>query len=170
MAESGCLKDGHFQNLQVDGDTTINNLGYQLPVVSVTTATHAPSVLQSGTIYALDRPAGIAITLPAAKAGLVYEFHAVTTFTGTFQIDAASDADTLQGLIQMAPSALNDSDDNVENHGTSGPSAADHQYIADADTKGRLLGSHLTYKCITDSIWHVSGNVITTGVIATPFT
>ena len=26
MAESGCLKDGHFQNLQVDGNTTVNEI------------------------------------------------------------------------------------------------------------------------------------------------
>ena len=41
MAEVGCLKDGHFQNLQVEGQSKLaGTLAYKTPVVSITAATY----------------------------------------------------------------------------------------------------------------------------------
>jgi len=140
-------------------------------VTNLTAATKNVVAAESGTVFTLNRAGGIVITLPAAAAGLTYEFHVGTTFSGTFQIDAATSADTLQGAIYMGTGGIgNDSDDNAENHGYASPAAADHQYIADADTKGRHLGTHLKYTAITDAIWLVEGFAITSGAIVTPWT
>jgi len=162
--------------LLVDGSNNLvsqNNasLAYKRPVVNVTTATYVPTAIQSGTIFTLNRAGGIICTLPPAAAGLTYDFHIGTTMSGTFGIDAASSADTLQGDIHMGTGlTLNDADDNVENWGYASPAAADHQYVADADTKGRFLGTRLKYTAITDAIWLVEGFAITSGGIATPWT
>ena len=67
---------------------TVNNL---LSVTSVTDSTLTPTTAQSGTIFSLNRAAGITVTLPAAAAGLFYEFHIGTTFTGTFILQGALD-------------------------------------------------------------------------------
>jgi hypothetical protein len=174
MGEVGCLKDGRFQNLQGE-NTSIESLGHKLPVVSITTASYAPSVSQSGTIFKLNKADGITITLPTAEAGLVYEFYVETSFTSSnFVIDAAG-TDLFQGMIMAAPSAKNDYDDNTTNHGTHGPDLNDTQYSANLDTKGRLEGTHLIFKCVgastavTNLIWLISGHAVTAGAIATPF-
>ena len=155
-----------------DGDQVLKSLnGAIQPVINVADATYSVEDYQSGSIFTLNRAGGMTITLPAAEAGQVFEFHIGTTFTGTLTINADSDADTLQGAIYMGTGlTLNDSDDNVENHGYASTAAADHQYVADADTKGRMIGTYLKYICVSDSKWLVSGFAITSGGIATPWT
>ena len=148
--------------------------GHKLNVVNITTATYSPKEEQSGTIFTLNRAGGITVTLPTAKAGQVYEFHVVTTFTGTLQIDAASSSDTLQGQVRLMDKdhvgtlvALNEGIDDV---GLAIPAAADHQLVADSDAKGRFIGGHVVYKCITDAVWSVSGHLFNDGTAVTPFT
>jgi hypothetical protein len=155
-------------NLISQADAT---LAYKRPIVNVASGTYNPTAAQSGSIFTLNLAGGITVTLPAAAAGLTYEFHIGTTFSGTLTINAASSADTLQGAIYMGTGLVkNDSADNTDNHGYASPAAADHQYVADADTKGRLLGTRLKYTAITDAIWLVEGFAITDGAIATPWT
>ena len=141
-------------------------------VTSITDSTKTVTAAESGTIFTLNRAGGITVTLPTAAAGLMYEFHIGTTFTGTLTINADSASDTLQGVLTMVDTdiTVNDLDDGVENCGFSKPAAADHQIVMDADGKGRLLGGMIKYVCITDSKWVVSGHTIGDGAIVTPFT
>ena len=143
-------------------------------VTSITDSTKTVTEAESGTIFSLNRAAGITVTLPAAAAGLTYEFHVGTTFTGTIQIDAASSADTLQGMITIIDkdevgglAALNE---NIDTLAFVCPAAADHQIVADGDTKGRFIGGMIKYVCITDSKWVVTGYLFGDGTAATPFT
>ena len=53
---------------------------------------------------------------------------------------------------------------------TACPAAADHQIVADGDTKGRFIGGMIKYTCITDSKWVVTGHLFGDGTAATPFT
>ena len=81
--------------------------GLQLrrPVVTATAASLQPTVAQSGTIFLLSGADAVEVLLPTAEAGLVYEFHVITTKTGTLTINARGvGADTLEGLILMGPS------------------------------------------------------------------
>ena len=82
-------------------ETPITLTTIKAAVTSITDSTKTVTAAESGTIFTLNRAAGITVTLPAAAAGLTYEFHVGTTFTGTMQIDAASSADTLQGMITI---------------------------------------------------------------------
>ena len=149
-------------------------LSYKRNIVANTAATLAPTVAQSGSIFTINRAAGCIVTLPAATAGLEYSFHLGTTVTSnTFTVNAASSADVLQGALIVIDK------DNVGSIvatnagatlGLDIPAAADHQFVADGDTKGRFIGSMLNYVCITDALWHVSGVNFVDGTIATAFT
>jgi len=180
MGEVGCLKDGHFQNLGVE-NTILNSLDYKRPVVNIDSTAYAPSVSQSGTIFNLNTGGAtntIEVTLPAAAAGLIYEFHVADTMDTSLTIQGASSADCLRGLIKMSPALFLDADDATTNaRGHCGPTTLDHQFVANTATKGRMIGTYLVFKCISDTVadtaagrWSISGNVITAGTIVTPFT
>ena len=149
---------------------TLNNL---FPVTSVTDATLTPTTAQSGTIFSLNRAAGITVTLPAAAAGLYYEFHIGTTFTGTFILQGASSADTFQGMVFQLDKdelgsvvALNE---NIDTAGWNVPAAADYRLTMDADTDGRFIGGHIRCVAITDAIWLLNGHVFGDGTVSHSF-
>ena len=155
-------------------ETPITLTTIKAAVTSITDSTKTVTAAESGTIFTLNRAAGITVTLPAAAAGLTYDFHVGTTFTGTMQIDAASSADTLQGMITIIDkdeggglAALNE---NIDTLAFVCPAAADHQIVADGDTKGRFIGGMIKYTCITDAKWVVTGHLFGDGTAATPFT
>ena len=171
LARVEALMENLKRELALDGASF---KGAKRPVESVTAATKAVTTAESGTIFTLNRAAGITVTLPAATAGLEYEFHIGTTFTGTLTIDAASAADTLQGHL-----LINDKDElgsvvalneNIDTTAIALPAAADHQIVMDANTKGRFIGGHIKYTCISDSKWIVSGVCFADGTVVTPFT
>tara|TARA_R100001015_G_C4623240_1_gene180959 strand:- start:1537 stop:2121 length:585 start_codon:yes stop_codon:yes gene_type:complete len=149
---------------------TLNNL---FPVSSVTTATLVPTTAQSGTIFSLNRAAGITVTLPAAAAGLCYEFHIGTTFTGSFILQGASSADTFQGMVFQVDKdelgsvvALNE---DIDTAGWNIPAAADYRLTMDADTDGRFIGGHIRCVAITDAIWLLNGHVFGDGTVSHSF-
>jgi hypothetical protein len=150
---------------------------YKVPVVSITDSTYSVTTEQSGTIFTLNRAAGIVVTLPAAAIGLKYEFYVETALTSNnYTVNAASDADTLTGMLRGIDIATLgshiDNNDNVITTGVSIPAAADHQLVTNKTTTGGLAGSHWIYTCITDALWQVSGtNICSSGAtLATPFT
>ena len=163
-------------NLDVDTSgniSTTGTLNYLFPVTSVTDATLAPTTAQSGTIFSLNRAAGITVTLPAAAAGLYYEFHIGTTFTGTFILQGASSADTFQGMVFQLDKdelgsvvALNE---DIDTAGWNVPAAADYRLTMDADTDGRFIGGHIRCVAITDAIWLLNGHVFGDGTVSHSF-
>ena len=149
---------------------TVNNL---LSVTSVTDATLTPTTAQSGTIFTLNRAAGITVTLPAAAAGLFYDFHIGTTFTGTFILQGASSSDTFQGMVFQLDKdelgsvvALNE---DIDTAGWNTPAAADYRLTMDADTDGRFIGGHIRCVAITDAIWLLNGHVFGDGTVSHSF-
>ena len=149
---------------------TLNNL---FPVTSVTDATFTPTTAQSGTIFSLNRAAGITVTLPAAAAGWFYEFHIGTTFTGSFILQGASSADTFQGMVFQLDKdelgsvvALNE---NIDTAGWNLHAAADYRLTMDADTDGRFIGGHIRCVAITDAIWLLNGHVFGDGTVSHSF-
>ena len=149
---------------------TLNNL---FPVTSITDATYTPTTAQSGTIFSLNRAAGVTVTLPAAAAGLFYEFHIGTTFTGSFILQGATSADTFQGMVFQLDKdelgsvvALNE---NIDTAGWNVPAAADYRLTMDADTDGRFIGGHIRCVAITDAIWLLNGHVFGDGTVSHSF-
>lgn len=154
--------------LDLKGNTLEGNVRR---VKNITSATYAPTHGESGTIFTLNLSSGITITLPEPKVGLVYEFQIGTTFTAALTINThGATKAQLQGLVMQSPSLLATRSNAGNTTGFAGPAAADHQYVADAATKGWLLGTHLVYKCVSSSKWSVSGACVTIGATVTPFT
>ena len=163
-------------NLDVDTSgniSTTGTLNYLFPVTSVTDATLAPTTAQSGTIFSLNRAAGVTVTLPAAAAGLFYEFHIGTTFTGSFILQGASSSDTFQGMVFQLDKdelgsvvALNE---DIDTAGWNIPAAADYRLTMDADTDGRFIGGHIRCVAITDAIWLLNGHVFGDGTVSHSF-
>jgi hypothetical protein len=147
-----------------------NGVNMRRPTVESSASTLAPTVAQSGTLFLLTTNAAVTVTLPAAEAGLHYEFQIPTTKTGTLTINAASDADTLTGAIMMTTVGAAVATNAGVTTAFASPAASDHQYVASAATKGRNAGTHLVYKCTSATIWSVSGLAISAGTAATPWT
>ena len=121
----------------------------------------------------MNRAAGITVTLPAAAAGLFYEFHIGTTFTGTFILQGASSSDTFQGMVFQLDKdelgsvvALNE---DIDTAGWNTPAAADYRLTMDADTDGRFIGGHIRCVAITDAIWLLNGHVFGDGTVSHSF-
>ena len=94
MGEVGCLKDGHFQNLHVEGSLT----GNKIHIKNVTVAATQLTEEDSGCICIFHLATAVAITLPlitATNIGMNYEFFIRTESAGTSaSILTASTSDT----------------------------------------------------------------------------
>ena len=88
-------------NLDIDSSGNITTTGYvssYANVSSITSATKSVESTDSGTVYTLNRAAGIVVTLPTAAAGINYTFIVGTTFTGAGQINTDNASDLFSGL------------------------------------------------------------------------
>jgi hypothetical protein len=108
MAETGCLKDGQFQNLEVEGNSDLSSstVTYKMKTTLVTPASTAgvgtPTITltaaDSGTVYFCDistHSAGFALPAVSGNAGLFY----------TFILNLASDAEATKDLFIYTESA-----------------------------------------------------------------
>ena len=144
-------------------------------IQTINVATKTLTAADSGTIFLLDRAAGITITLPSCDAGLYYEFFVITTFTGNFQINAASSADKFfpgsvllywpfsSGAIDGNHQILNWDRSKLEaspgEYGFVRPDINDHKYSSTAANKGRHYGTRLIFKGLNDGLWNVEGAI-----------
>lgn len=142
---------------------------YQRRIINLTGASKNCDSTETGSIYTLDRAAGMAITLPPAVAGYCYEFHIMTTFTGTCTITAASSADTYVGSVinhdkdeKGSVVALNE---NIATSGFNIPGLTDYILTLDADTDGRFVGGKLKFTALSASKWHVEGTLFNDGSV-----
>ena len=154
-------------NVSTSAGKTFN---YQRHVTNITTATKSVTAAETGTLFTLSRAAGIAITLPAAVAGYVYEFHIMDTFTGTCSITAASSADTYTGCVKSMDKDgkgtvvhLNEA---ITTSGWNIPNVDDYILTLDADTDGRFLGGSLKFTAISASKWHIEGTLFNDGTVS----
>ena len=164
------LSDG-TDMLVSTGSTTSTSAGktfhYSPTIEEINSATKTLADTSSGKIYTLNRAGGIAITLPAAAAGLSYEFHIITTFTGTCSIEAASSADTFTGCVlnmdkdeKGSVVALNEG---IDTTAWNIPALADYRLTLDADSDGRFVGGRLKFTALSAAIWHVEGTLFGDG-------
>tara|TARA_R100001594_G_scaffold29316_1_gene54804 strand:- start:2377 stop:2868 length:492 start_codon:yes stop_codon:yes gene_type:complete len=141
---------------------------YRRKIIDLRDATYSVSADESGTIFTINKADGIDITLPAATAGLEYEFHIGTTCTSdSLTITAASSADTYQGRIAQCDKdhlgsvvALNE---DIATDGWNYPAAADYVLTLDAATDGWYLGGMLKFTCINASKWMIQGHLFGDG-------
>lgn len=140
-------------------------VGSKANVVNAT-ATLAPTVAQSGTIFTLDAAAGFTTTLPAPIVGVRYVFIVKTTVTSN-SYKIITDA----GTTLLAGSILG-SKDNTANKSWVGDGAthlAVTQAAASTNATGGIVGSWLEFICATTTLWQVNGLIIAGGTPTTPF-
>lgn len=134
-------------------------------LISGSGATKTLTKAESGADVLFDRAAGIAYTLPAPVVGLEFTFIVTVDLTSnaySFVTDAATTfiVGSLQGAIEGAATD--------ETHFANGTT---HVGVSmNKTTTGGLIGGVFTVKCISPTLWRITGNTSCTATPATPFT
>lgn len=128
--------------------------------LTVTEAAHDKKII------VLDRAAGIAVTLPAASAGLEFEFIVKTTFTGAASIKSVASADIMIGQALLG----NDSDNTVVAWQSLAASTNDTiDLFGTANSTGGIAGQRIRILGLATNLWHVDITGDAAGTEATPF-
>lgn len=136
-------------------------------IESITGATDTWTIEDSGTLFLLNRAAGIAITPPtlasAYEVGFWCEAFVQTTFTGNFTFTAAA-ADLLLGNLLMVDTDTGDAVVSLS------PDGSDDLIVTlNGTTTGGLVNSRLRFEAVSTSRWLVSGVSRHSSNVATPF-
>ena len=154
-------------NLDIDTSGNITTTGYLSAysnVSSITSATKSVESTDSGTVYTLNRAAGIVVTLPPDAAGYNYTFIVGTTFTGAGQINTDNSSDLFSGFATIFdPATATDTNTFI-------PDASDDDTI-DLGTaaQGWLVGGIIRLVATSASVWHCEAFLHGDGTLATPF-
>jgi hypothetical protein len=154
-------------NLDIDTSGNITTTGYVSAysnVSSITDATKSVESTDSGTVYTLNRAAGIVVTLPTAVAGLNYTFIVGTTFTGAGQINTDNASDLFSGFAHLFDPAT------ATDMNTFIPDASDDDTIdLGSAGQGWLVGGIIRLVATTAAVWHCEAFLHGDGTLATPF-
>lgn len=136
-------------------------------IVNCTTATLTVTEAEhDGKTIVLDRAAGIAVTLPAAAAGLRFEFIVKTTFTGAASIKSVAGADIMIGHAIMG----NNSDNTVVNWQAVAANTYDTiDMLGSSNSTGGMAGQRVRISGLAANLWYVEIIGDAAGTEATPF-
>ena len=164
MAEVGCLKDGHFQNLEVAGKV-IGNFGGKLLAAGTS---HVLTAEESGKTIVFTSADATTITLPAPKIGLIYRFITSVTATSDHVIKTATNDHGFVGGVRYT----NTTADNQDGFFADVDGSNDH-ITMNGSTTGGIAGSHWTIVGVADAsaagCWVASGDMIGSGNTITCF-
>lgn len=136
-------------------------------VVNATAATLAVTEADhSDKTIVLDRADGIAVTLPAAAAGLKFRFIVKTTFTAAASIKSATGADIMIGYALMG----NDTDNTVVSWQAVAASTIDTiDMFGTANSTGGMAGQEVEIEGLATNLWYAKVVGDAAGTEATPF-
>lgn len=138
------------------------------PILSGSGATRTLSVDDSGSTVLLDRAAGIVVTLPLAVPGLVYDFAVTTSVTSNaYKIITGAATEFLLGEYVSVDTDTSNAVAVFTGNGTS--HIAVNMTAAASNALGGLKGTHLRFKCLSTTLWEVSGVNQGGGTVATAF-
>ena len=137
-------------------------------IVNATASTLAVTeAAHDGKTIVLDLAAGIAVTLPAASAGLKFRFIVKTTFTGAASIKSATGADIMIGHALMS----NDSTNAVVDWPATAADTFDTiDMLGTGNSTGGMAGQVVTIEGLAANLWFVEIRGDAAGTEATPFT
>jgi hypothetical protein len=140
--------------------TGVRSGGYKRPVYNaVTTLTAA----DSGAICLFGAAAGYTYTLPAAEAGLWFEFEVLVTITSSAAKVVTASGDFLLGNFMQST----DGTYTTASHAANGSTIT--SWNGNGSTTGGLIGDWLKVFAISGTQWAVYGEGRATGTEATPF-
>lgn len=136
-------------------------------IVNCTASTLAVTeALHDGKIIVLDLAAGIAVTLPAAAAGLRFRFIVKTTFTGAATIKSATGADVMIGHALMG----NNTDNAVVDWQAIAGSTIDTiDLLGTGNSTGGMAGQEIEIIGLAANLWFVTMRGDAAGTEASPF-
>lgn len=152
------------------GVITTGSLGTtKLPVLPSGAATVTLTAAQSGSQCLFDSAAGVVYTLPAPATGLYYDFIVTTTITSN-AAKVITSAGTIflvgainYGILDTTPGA-NPGPKFTAANGTTHVSIS-----SNGSTTGGIIGSAFRISNLSATLWYISGIVIASGTISTPF-
>ena len=132
--------------------------------VKVLTASHTLTAEDSGSLIVLDVAGGLTVTLPTCAPGLNFKFIVKTTFTTAGLINTAATDELYVGTLMLVDPAsatdMNSFSADVSNDDTIDLGSAG---------QGWLQGGWFNIVGTSDSTWHVDGQLVGDGTLATPF-
>lgn len=145
-----------------DFNSWVNTVGFE----SVTAATRVLTAADSGKTFALNRAAGIAVTLPVPATGMWFRFVIGTTFTGAASIKSVAGAHVMVGHAVMG----NDSDNTVVMWQALSANTFDTiDMFGTSNSTGGIQGQTVEIMAISTTLWHVKIAGDAAGTEATPF-
>lgn len=170
LREAGEFRTGLpavFENtVAITGQTTFNGttvfngarVGTVNPSASGTTLTAAGS----GGVFLFDTAAGITYTLPAPVVGATYTFIVTASVTSSnHKVITSTGTQLLQGTVLGATTTATMFESVI---GTSNIAVT-----MNGSTTGGLVGTELLFRCLSATLWQVTGNNFGSGSPATPF-
>lgn len=132
-------------------------------IISGQGATATLTAAQSGSTCLFDRAAGIVYTLPAPVVGLYFNFVTTVTITSN-NATVITDAGTTFVLGQVINAVAAGTNTIFLANGTS------HVKLqSNGTTTGGVLGGEYAFVCVSPTVWNVTGLIVGSGTIATPF-
>lgn len=133
--------------------------------ISGSGATRILSVDESGSTVLFDRAAGIVYTLPLAKPGVFFDFVITTTITSnSAKVITGAATEFLIGSLTSV-----DTDTGNVLVGFTGNGSTHIAVTQNGTTTGGVLGTKIRFTCVSTTRWIVEGNLLGSGVVATPF-
>ena len=132
--------------------------------VEFLTASRTLTANDSGKVLVLSVAGGLTVTLPSAAPGLNFKFIVGTTFTTAGQINTAATDELYVGTLMIVDPATA-TDMNAFSADVSNDDTIDLGQIE----QGWLVGGWFNLVALSDTRWHVEGQLVGDATLATPF-
>jgi hypothetical protein len=156
----GVSVDASAAEINNVADRSTNVVNATAATLTVTEADHHNKII------VLDRAGGIAVTLPAAAAGLRFRFIIKTTFTGAASIKSVAGTDIMIGHALMG--------NNTDNSVVDWPATAADTFdtidmLGTSNSTGGMAGQEIEIIGLAAALWFVTIRGDAAGTEATPF-
>ena len=132
--------------------------------VKVLTASHTLTAEDSGSVIVLDVAGGLTVTLPTCAPGLNLKFVIKTTFTTAGLINTAATDELYVGTLMLVDPATA-----TDMNAFSADVSNDDTIDLGSAGQGWLQGGWFNLVGTSSTTWHVDGQLVGDGTLATPF-
>ena len=132
--------------------------------VEFLTASRTLTANDSGKVLVLSVAGGLTVTLPSAAPGLNFKFVVGTTFTTEGLINTAATDELYVGTLMLVDPATA-----TDMNAFSADVSNDDTIDLGSAAQGWLQGGWFNLVAISETRWHVDGQLVGDGALATPF-
>lgn len=148
----------------VNGLTNTGKTVGNLKTITTLAATAAPTAAQSGTLFLMAPPSGVGFTttLPVPVVGCEFSFlFTISVASGTQKIITDAGTTLLQGAYTSATTTASVFESVI--------GSSNIAFNMNGTTTGGLVGTYLTFVCLSATLWNVSGVNFTSSTTGTAF-